>query len=89
MPAKNNLAHTKRECKYHLAFIPKFRRKSLCRSVDCRPRVARRASLVPSPTSQPCARFTSHVPLFGSITYLHGVQLFSYGTYKKIHKPLG
>ena len=55
MPAKNNLAHTKRECKYHLAFIPKFRRKSLCRSVDCRPRVARPKSLVP-------AMRTFHVP---------------------------
>ena len=30
MPApEENLAHTKWECKYHVIFIPKFRRKSL------------------------------------------------------------
>lgn len=30
MPAQEeNLAHTKWECKYHIVFIPKFRRKSL------------------------------------------------------------
>ncbi len=29
MPAEENLAHTKWECKYHVVFIPKCRRRSL------------------------------------------------------------
>ena len=29
MPAEENLAHTKWECKYHVVFIPKCRRLSL------------------------------------------------------------
>ncbi len=29
MPAEDNLAHTKWECKYHVVFIPKCRRGSL------------------------------------------------------------
>ena len=30
---KNSLAHTKRECKYHIVFAPKYRRKEIYKNI--------------------------------------------------------
>ncbi len=33
MDERESLSHTQRECKYHVVFIPKYRRKALCREL--------------------------------------------------------